>query len=163
MGIFDRLEEVLKSNINSSSSSGWTDPDMAEAEAELNDYLNGKGPADSTGGAAHSFTFHFDDDSWDARFRKATGRDPGGPPPGGYRTAGSRPAGPPPESLRVDYAELGIAFGSDLAAVRKAYKRLLKEWHPDKHAGNSAELKKATEKSARINAAYDRIEQWLQS
>jgi curved DNA-binding protein CbpA len=43
---------------------------------------------------------------------------------------------------------------------KAAYKKLLKLHHPDRHAGHTGNMKKATEKSARINAAYDRIEKW---
>jgi curved DNA-binding protein CbpA len=44
-----------------------------------------------------------------------------------------------------------------------AYKKLLKIHHPDRHAGHPGNMKKATEKSARINAAYQKIEHWRET
>ncbi|MDR1072807.1 MAG: J domain-containing protein, partial [Treponema sp.] len=66
----------------------------------------------------------------------------------------------PPEALRPAFAELGVPFGADPEACKTAYKKLLKIHHPDRHAGHAENMRKATEKSTRINAAYERIERW---
>jgi DnaJ-domain-containing protein 1 len=66
----------------------------------------------------------------------------------------------PPEELRADFEYLGLPFGADGETCKAAYKKLLKIHHPDRHAGHEGNYKKATEKSAKINAAYDRIEKW---
>jgi hypothetical protein len=66
----------------------------------------------------------------------------------------------PPESLRPDFAELGLPFGAGGGECKAAYKRLLKLHHPDRHAGHQGNMEKATRKSARINAAYGRIKFW---
>jgi DnaJ-domain-containing protein 1 len=66
----------------------------------------------------------------------------------------------PPEELRTDFEYLGLPFGADGEICKAAYKKLLKVHHPDRHAGHEGNYKKATEKSAKINAAYDRIEKW---
>jgi DnaJ-domain-containing protein 1 len=66
----------------------------------------------------------------------------------------------PPEELRPDFAELGLDLGASAEECKTAYKKLLKIHHPDRHAGHEGNFKKATERSARINAAYDRIEKW---
>ena len=76
---------------------------------------------------------------------------------------GGGQANPPrdiPEWLRPDFAELEIAFGASGDVCKAAYKRLLKIHHPDRHASHPGNFKKATDKTARLNAAYDRIEQW---
>jgi DnaJ-domain-containing protein 1 len=73
---------------------------------------------------------------------------------------GGRTGAAVPESLRPDFAELGVAFGAPADKCKAAYKGLLKIHHPDRHAGHPGNFKKATEKTARINAAYDRIERW---
>jgi curved DNA-binding protein CbpA len=65
-----------------------------------------------------------------------------------------------PERLRGDFAELALPFGAGADECKAAYKRLLKKHHPDRHAGAEGDLQRATEKSARINAAYERIESW---
>ena len=67
-----------------------------------------------------------------------------------------------PEELRPDFAELGVPFGTAADECKAAYKRLLKIHHPDRHAGHPENFKKATGKTARLNAAYDRIEKWRQ-
>jgi DnaJ-domain-containing protein 1 len=68
-----------------------------------------------------------------------------------------------PEELRPDFAELGIPFGASGAECKGAYKKLLKIHHPDRHGGHPEHFKKATDKTAGINAAYDRIEKWRNS
>ena len=86
-------------------------------------------------------------------------------PSGGARHENvKQPAGKklPPEELRSDFELLGIPFDADEEKCKIAYKRLLKIHHPDRHAGHEGNYKKATERSARINAAYDRIEKWRQ-
>lgn len=144
MGIWDRLGNVIRSYLNdedegaSGKNSGFSaskDPDLDAAFEELNDFLSGRGErrSGSTGG-----------ESGNSQYR------------------GGRTASPPPlpESLRADFAELGLPFGASAEECKAAYKRLLKIHHPDRHAGHAGNMKKATEKSAGINAAYDRIDRW---
>ncbi|MCL2373945.1 MAG: DnaJ domain-containing protein [Treponema sp.] len=71
-----------------------------------------------------------------------------------------KPARPVPAELREDFAELGLSPDASAAECKAAYKKLLKTHHPDRHAGKSEAMKKATEKTARVNAAYERIEKW---
>ncbi|MDR1429581.1 MAG: J domain-containing protein [Spirochaetaceae bacterium] len=82
---------------------------------------------------------------------------------GGAAFAGNRGKAaeqPPdfPEEFRADFAELGVPFGSGEKTCKEAYKKLLKIHHPDRHAGHEGNMKKATDKTARVNAAYERIE-----
>ena len=50
---------------------------------------------------------------------------------------------------------LGVARGADEEAVKKAYRRLALQWHPDKHsAGGEEERLDATERFKRIQHAY---------
>lgn len=49
------------------------------------------------------------------------------------------------------YSTLGIQKGADDAAIKRAYRKLAKENHPDRNAGDS----KAAERFAKITAAYD--------
>jgi DnaJ-domain-containing protein 1 len=78
------------------------------------------------------------------------------------RESGSAPrqAGPP-SRIVDDYRYLGLEFGAPLSEVKAAYKRLLHKHHPDRHNDNPENQRKATDVSARINAAYGRIEHWL--
>ena len=78
----------------------------------------------------------------------------------GNKAAGER-VRPVPEELKKDFAELDIAPGAPAGECKAAYKKLLKMHHPDRHAGDAEAMKKATEKTARVNAAYRRLENWF--
>lgn len=49
------------------------------------------------------------------------------------------------------YQTLGVARGASEADIKKAYRKLAKELHPDRNAGNAA----AAERFSRVTAAYD--------
>ena len=66
-----------------------------------------------------------------------------------------------PEGIRQDFAELGLTPDATAEECKEVYKRLLKIHHPDRHANHDENMKKATEKSARVNAAYDRLVIWF--
>ena len=55
--------------------------------------------------------------------------------------------------LAEAYTTLGVQRGASIGEIRSAYRRLMKEHHPDKAAPSAR--KQATEKAAEINAAYD--------
>ena len=139
MGVWERLGTVIKSYLNDDDEKVFTsrsqtrsrgDPDLDAAFDELNDFLNKD---------------------------KAGPRDDKG---NSGRDKGSAGKTPPPEELRGDFAELGLPFGASAEDCKEAYKKLLKIHHPDRHANHPGNFKKATEKSARLNAAYDRIVNW---
>jgi DnaJ-domain-containing protein 1 len=156
---FDRLGDAIKNFLDDEddklfgtrrSSASFRDPDLDAAEAELDEFLR-TGRTRETGDAAH---------------RSGPWSDPRrtGDFSGGGRQARRAPSTPGiPEALRTDYAELGVPFGASADDCKAAYKKLLKIHHPDRHAGHPGNLKKATEKSARINAAYQRIERWRET
>jgi DnaJ-domain-containing protein 1 len=143
MSIWDRLGGVIRSYLNDDDEKIFgsgrerplpKDPDLDAAFDELDDFLGGR-PEDPRSGGEFA---------------------------GNAGAPGSRYAKPAPEELRPDFAELGVAFGAPADECRAAYKKLLKIHHPDRHAGHEGNLKKATDRTARINAAYDRIEKWRQ-
>lgn len=70
----------------------------------------------------------------------STGRDPGGAP-----------------SLDRDYAVLQLPAGADFARVKASYKRLLSQYHPDRHSGDPEKQRIATEVTQQLNASYQRI------
>lgn len=141
-GIFDRLGDLLRSIVQSSDApsasarTGFSDPDMQEAWEELDDYLNPeKERGSSTAGG-----------------RTGRGGSQAGP-------ASARRRGPP-EELHGDYRNLEVPFGSSFEEVRKAYKNLLVEYHPDKHSGSAEKLQIATEITKKINASFQRIKRY---
>jgi DnaJ-domain-containing protein 1 len=144
VGIFDRLGDVLRSYLNEDDDrqkssqydrSYSSDPDVAQAFDELEQFLNGAG---SSYGRRSSTDFR------DERSEKQT-----------------KPA--IPEALRADFAELRVEFGADAEQCKSAHKRLLKIHHPDRHNLHEGNMKKATEKTARINASYERIRKWRET
>jgi len=147
MGIFDRLGSVINSYINDfsdqtnrrfkSPSSRNGDPDLDAAFDELNDFLNDK-ESRSNKEKTSQYSWR-DKDEYDSR------------------QAGSKA---PPEELRADFEILDVPFGADEETCKASYKKLLKIHHPDRHAGHEGNYKKATERTAKINAAWDRIEKW---
>lgn len=63
-------------------------------------------------------------------------------------------------SLAQAYTVLGLRREATPDEIKLAYRRLLKQHHPDKLAGRNAsltELARATEKTRELTAAYDRI------
>ena len=148
MSIWGRLGNVIKSYINDDSSeySSWSassgkrgDPDLDAAYDELNDFLRGDGG--SRGGSSSS--------------------GPGGGSRGSKKEAAGEKARTIPAELREDFAELGLSPEASAGECKSAYKKFLKIHHPDRHAGNPELMKKATEKAARVNAAYSRLEKWF--
>ena len=139
MGIFDRLGQVLRSYLNiDEETSGsrnqynsYNDPDVDAAFEELNEFLK--------------------KDKTSSEEKKSDNR-------GTSTQAKPKPA--IPEELRPDFAELEVSFGASAEECKDAYKRLLKIHHPDKHANHEGNFKKATNKTARLNAAYERIARW---
>jgi DnaJ-domain-containing protein 1 len=154
MGIFDRLGDVIKSYLQdddeeifgrtSRAQRRSADPDLDAAFEELDDYLRG-GPERQKGSSGGK----------DRNTAQAGGENLRGGKTGWEAAA--------PEALRKDFAELGLPFGASADECKRAYKGLLKQHHPDRHAGHPGNMKRATEKSARINAAFDRIERWRET
>ncbi|MDR2149300.1 MAG: J domain-containing protein [Spirochaetaceae bacterium] len=147
MGIFERLGRVIKSYLidedadgsgRKSESDYFEDNDLKTAFSELDDYLSDS-PHERRKNTHHDYSKKTHARSWYTAEQTA------------------------PETLVEDFAELELPFGASADECKTAYKRLLKIHHPDRHAGNSENMSKATEKSARINAAYDRIARWRQS
>ena len=53
--------------------------------------------------------------------------------------------------MRDPYDVLGVGRSASEAEVKRAYRKLAKQYHPDKHAGD----KKAQAKFSEINSAYE--------
>lgn len=76
----------------------------------------------------------------------------------GPRGAGAAPPGP--EVVNRDYTVLGIEPGATDDEVKRAYRRLMNQHHPDKLVSKGMPeemLQVATERTREIRAAYDRI------
>lgn len=77
---------------------------------------------------------------------------------GGYSGAG--PTGAHGGSLKQAYEALGVSDSSSKAEVKRAYRKLMSEYHPDKLAGQGVPeemIKAATARSQEIQSAYEMI------
>ena len=55
------------------------------------------------------------------------------------------------------YQTLGLQPNSSIEEVKSAYRKLVKEWHPDRFYGHSVKTKEANERLKLINPAYKRL------
>jgi len=109
----------------------------------------------------------------DEAFRRIKDQAARMPPPGaghGPRTSSSssssgRPPRPGSEAAQVAewYKTLDLPVGADLAEVKSAYRKLMRKYHPDLHAGNPQKQKAATELSMRVTSAYNALTVHLES
>jgi len=145
--IFDRFERLFKSWVTpeageaSRSHGSYGDPDLDSAMSELDDFLD----RDRTATEAK-------ERERERREREARARAQAG-------GAGASPSGPPPRLVEA-YKTMGLAFGAPFPQVKAAYKKLLMQHHPDRNNDSPERQKRATELSAKINAAYQLIETW---
>lgn len=66
----------------------------------------------------------------------------------------------PKESIDDAYKILGVTPQDDMATIKKAYRKLIRQYHPDiiKSQGKSEDyMKEATKKTQEINQAYEKI------
>ncbi len=78
----------------------------------------------------------------------------------GLRGAGARRQGAGPTSLDQAYRTLGVPRDASDADVKRAYRRLMNQHHPDKLVAKGLPeemVRLATEKSQQIRAAYDAV------
>ena len=67
------------------------------------------------------------------------------------------------DPLTRDYANLEAAAHFSTEKLKQNYKRLLKQYHPDKFAGNPEKQAIATEITVKLNESYTRIMRQRQS
>lgn len=79
------------------------------------------------------------------------GRQTASPPPRRPATSGM------PEWLRKDYRSLELPPGAPLPEVKRAYKKLMAAYHPDRHSVDQERMRAATEVTKRLNQSYNRI------
>ena len=69
--------------------------------------------------------------------------------------------GPDPVLARY-YANLEVPYGADLDTVRGAWRRLVKEYHPDLHSADERKRRTATELVQGLNRAYEELVRHLE-
>ena len=92
--------------------------------------------------------------AWNAGSQRGHGRGPSYGNAGGYVPPQRNTQGPDP------YAVLGIDRSVDDRAVKRAYRKLISEHHPDRLGDLPEDMRKRAEsRASEINAAYDRIKE----
>jgi DnaJ-domain-containing protein 1 len=98
-------------------------------------------------------------------YRAATGAYGGGTtneaPRGGGTRGGARPWSPPGDPIAKAYAALEVPPGSNFETVRKAYRNLMRKYHPDRHTSSPEKQKAANELAQKLTASYEILEKHL--
>lgn len=153
MSISKRLLDVARSNL--------TDFRDAFSSDRLRDLLNGEPDPEierevdeTLGKKAGRRARRVKDaaeDAWEKAYENAR------------RRAGVR--GEPPTDPAADrrrwYKTLEVEPGADLKTVRRAYRRLLLQYHPDRYANDPDKQKAATEVTRRLTEAYNGLTRYL--
>ena len=165
MGIIDRLGNVIKSYLSDEPAANMfdgsfagrrrsADADLNAAFEELNEYLNTDTMPRSKSYNQQENTYKYNTS------RNNTFNNDGQTGAQADAQKNSHSAKLPPESLRRDFAALGVPFGASEAECKAAQKNLLKKHHPDIHSQHEGNRQKATVNAAGINAAFQRIQEW---
>jgi len=86
------------------------------------------------------------------------------PPPRREEKRKAPPPMTPPigdKRLRELYAQLEVPYGAPFEDVKKSFRRLMRKYHPDLHAGNPQKQKTATQLTMSLTQAYNELEQHL--
>jgi DnaJ-domain-containing protein 1 len=78
--------------------------------------------------------------------------------------ARAAPRTPEPENdpvLARCYAELGVPYAADFSQVRRAWRRLMREHHPDVQGKDPERQRASTELAQRLNDAFGEIRRRL--
>lgn len=107
------------------------------------------------------------DELWaQLRAREAAARAAAAPPPGfksssaqSQSSSSSRPKAPPgpKDELARAYARLELRPGASLDEAKKAWRGLMKKYHPDRHEGDETKQEIATKVAAALTEAYELI------
>lgn len=79
----------------------------------------------------------------------------------GAKTTPFTPPTDEQKNLRDYYANLEVPYGSDLETCKESYRRLMRKYHPDRHAESPEMEELATELTQELTRAYQAIESYL--
>lgn len=91
--------------------------------------------------------------------RGASGRS--GRSTGGRRRSSGFPFQRDDDKIAEYYKRLDLPYGADADEVKSAYRKLMRKYHPDRHAGNPKKQKAATELTMRVTQAYNELTDYL--
>ena len=133
MSIFSRISRIIRANLRSEP-----EEDPGSGESFYEEYLRKKrAKTDSNSSHAGETDSEYEEPQ--------TGPDNGQHDP----------------LLAEYYANLEVPYGSDLETVRRAWKQLLREYHPDLHSGDPEKQEIANKLVQGLNQAYKELEKRL--
>ncbi|KIG13645.1 hypothetical protein DB30_07853 [Enhygromyxa salina] len=152
MGIGKRLWDVTRANVSDFASAFSVDADTRERRRldneverevaqEVADTIGAKAGRRARRAATKA------EDAWERAFEEARAR--GGP-------------GTNQREIEGWYRTLEVPVGADFATVRKSYRRLIAQYHPDKFASDPEKYAAATEVARKITNAYDGLRPMLE-
>jgi DnaJ-domain-containing protein 1 len=149
----DHLRDLLSSRREPDDEPEAKDKDKTEAK-DAESTGEGADDPESVGAKAGRKARKFRDaaeDAWERAYETAKAR------------AGVR--GEPPSDPAADrrrwYKTLEVQPGADLKTVRRAYRKALLQYHPDKFANDLEKQKAATEVTRRLTEAYNGLTRYL--
>jgi DnaJ-domain-containing protein 1 len=74
---------------------------------------------------------------------------------------GARPWSAPGDPVAKAYAALEVPPGANFETVRKAYRNLMRKYHPDRHTSSPEKQKAANELAQKLTASYEILEKHL--
>lgn len=101
--------------------------------------------------------------NWNDFFQEREGEDGEKGEKGGKNRRRSPWMGEKNEEIAQYYAQLEIPYGSDLQTVKKAWRKLIRKYHPDLHANEPANQQIAHDLTAKLTKAYRELEKYLQN
>jgi len=176
VSIGDRFINLLRSNINAVFERGRAEgiksapiEDLSDSEIAA-EMARRRMRREAAERAAASGSYSQED--WDEveeavrgskRYRRTGRRNTGSYQRVGYGAARRGSASGRDPRLAQYYAQLECPYGSDLTAVRKAYRSMMRKYHPDMHSGSPEKQRVATDLSQRLTAAYNELKRLLGS
>jgi len=149
VGFGKRMWDVARANATDFASAFTTDPEeRARRRLDAREASEGLGSVGSKAGRRARTVADKAEEAWERAFEEARA----GGPVGGHRGQTRR---------QIDgwYRTLEIPTGSDLGTVRKAYRKLVAKYHPDRFANDPEKYAAATEFVRKITDAYDGLKQ----
>ncbi len=149
MSVKKRLWDLARSNVNDFASALFEDDDVrmtaeerARIEREVEQTVGKKA------GRAARRVRDAAEEAWESAFEAAQARQAAGA--GGER------------EVERWYKTLELEPGADLEAVRKSYRRLMRQYHPDRFASDPEKYEAATKIATKITAAYNGLRHLLE-
>ncbi|HEY5453655.1 MAG TPA: J domain-containing protein, partial [Polyangia bacterium] len=165
MSISKRLIDLARSELNSLL-------ERAGREEDEDDRENARPSGRGGGGASGDVSQMSDEELMAEIERRRRAREEVDEALHGKRRPPPPRSAPPPRSspprtaagddaIRKAYAALEVPAGSDFETVKKSYRRLMRKYHPDLHAGAPEKARAATDLTQRLTQAYKTLEKHL--